>query len=133
MFLKSVNNFTVIVTLLLLMFILSGIQKMLSFTKTVESVQNKLNMSIPYWIYQIAVIIVIIIEIIAPAIVIYYSITNKMRYYAYIATLAIIIFTIVVTFVYHPPDFSNYYKSLPFWANVSLTGGLLLLVKHLEM
>jgi len=36
---------------------------------------------------------------------------------------------VLATLLYHPLDITNYYKSIPFWANISVIGGLLLLLK----
>ncbi|NDE91588.1 MAG: DoxX family protein, partial [Alphaproteobacteria bacterium] len=51
---------------------------------------------------------------------------------AYLSSIVLIVFTILATLLYHFPDFTNYKKSIPFWANISLIGGLLLIVKIIE-
>ena len=118
--------------LLLCMFVMSGINKILTFDKSVKNVEVKLSVS--ETISKIGVYLVILIEILAPLIIMYYISMDKYKYkykdnyktYALYSVLALIVFTIIVTMIYHPPKI-NYYESIAFWANVSLLGGLLLL------
>jgi uncharacterized membrane protein YphA (DoxX/SURF4 family) len=110
---------------LLIMFTMSGIHKISTFTKSVENLQEKLT--IPYSLAQLGIVLVILLEIVAPIIIVYYLYTKQYQTYANWSIWALIVFTIVATIVYHPLYISNYYKSIPFWANVSLIGGLLLL------
>jgi uncharacterized membrane protein YphA (DoxX/SURF4 family) len=112
-------------TLLLAMFLMSGIHKISTFQKAVDNLQSKLNLDTS--VAQLGISAVILLEIIAPIVIIYYLYTRQYKTYASLSILGLIAFTILATIVYHPPDFSNYYKSVPFWANVSLIGGLLLL------
>lgn len=113
-------------SLILIMFFMSGIHKVISLQKTIGNVQTRLNVN--EFLAKLSVYIVIAIEIIAPIIIIYYIVTNNYGKYANYAVWALIAFTIIVTAVYHPPNL-NYYKSVAFWANISLIGGLLLLEK----
>lgn len=69
---------------------------------------------------------VILLEIVAPVIVVYSIATKRYKKWAYYSVIALIVFTILATLLYHFPDFSNYKRSLGFWANMSLLGGLLL-------
>lgn len=124
-----IDNQGVITTLLVLMFLLSGINKIYTFGDTVNSLKQKVQYNFSDELYKLAILIVIALEIIAPIIVIYYSITGKRRTEAYYSVIGLIAFTIIATIIYHFPDFSNYKKSIPFWANISLLGGLLLLLK----
>lgn len=114
-------------SLLLTMFFISGLHKVFTLDKTVNNLQSKINIQMN--LAKIGIYIVILLEIIAPILIIYNIITKKYRDYAKYSVWSLIIFTIIVTFIYHPPDFSNYYKSVAFWANISLIGGLLLLQK----
>jgi uncharacterized membrane protein YphA (DoxX/SURF4 family) len=116
-------------SLLLIMFFISGLHKVFTLDKTIDNLQSKLN--IQKNLATLGVYIVILLEIVAPIFIIYNIITRKYTDYAKYSVWSLIIFTIVVTMIYHPPDFSNYYKSLAFWANISLIGGLLLLQKTL--
>jgi uncharacterized membrane protein YphA (DoxX/SURF4 family) len=112
------------------MFLMSGHHKTTSLQKTIENVKGKLNVNEN--IATICTYIVILLEIIAPIVIIYYLLTQKYKDYAIYSVWCLILFTIVVTVIYHPPDFSNYYKSIGFWANLSLLGGLLLLERKLQ-
>lgn len=116
-------------SLLLGMFFMSGLNKMMTLDKTIDNLKTKLN--IDDNLAKIGIYIVILLEVLAPILIIYYIMTKEYKDYAKYSVWALIMFTIVVTFIYHPPDFSNYYKSLAFWANVSLVGGLLLLQKSI--
>jgi uncharacterized membrane protein YphA (DoxX/SURF4 family) len=120
----------IIASLLLIMFSMSGYHKTQTLQKTIENVKNKLNTTENF--ATLGVYLVILLEILAPIIIIYHLVTRKYKNYAVYSIWSLIIFTIVVTIIYHPPDFSNYYKSIPFWANISLLGGLLLLEKSLN-
>lgn len=116
-------------TLLLMMFLISGFHKTQNLQKTIDNVGNKLNFTRN--LATFSVYLIILLEILTPIIIIYYLITKKYKDYAIYSIWSLILFTIIVTIIYHPPDFSNYYKSIPFWANISLLGGLLLLEKSL--
>lgn len=113
-------------SLLLTMFVLSGFQKIFTFEKTVDNVYNKINY-VNVTLAHLGVIFVILLEIVAALIILYSISTNQYREYAKLCIWGLIIFTVIVTLIYHPPDLSSYYKSIPFWANMSLLGGLLLL------
>jgi uncharacterized membrane protein YphA (DoxX/SURF4 family) len=116
-------------SLLLTMFFISGLHKVFTLDKTIDNLQSKLN--IQKNLATLGIYIVILLEIIAPILIIYNIITTKYTNYAKYSVWSLIIFTIVVTFIYHYPDFSNYYKSLAFLSNISLIGGLLVLQKTL--
>ena len=122
------ETYQVIIPMIVLMFILSGINKILTFEATVNSLKKHLP-SMYDWFYNIAILIVILIEIIAPIIIINYVINGQYKNEAYWSTIILIMFTILATLLYHFPDFTNYKKSIPFWANISLIGGLLLIAK----
>jgi uncharacterized membrane protein YphA (DoxX/SURF4 family) len=127
----KVDNYF-IASLLLVMFVLSGIDKIYNYDKVVVNLQGKISIELPLIFYQLLAIIVIIIEILAPIIIIYYFYSKKYSYYAQYSILILILFTILATLMYHFPDFSSYKKSIPFWANVSLIGGLILLSKNIS-
>ncbi len=133
------QTITIAASLLLVMFLLSGINKVSSYESTVENLNKKLLEFIPKMnldvkiISNIGIIIVTLLEIIAPIIIVYYILSKNEEYkqYAKYAIWGLIIFTIVVTIMYHPPTFFSYYKSIPFLANMSLLGGLILLLNHI--
>lgn len=118
---------------LLIMFILSGVQKIGTFEKTVESLKQKTSLGFTDSLNRLIIILVILLEIIAPIIIIYHFTSGKYKTHAYYSILSIVGFTVLATLLYHPLDFSNYYKSRPFWTNVSLIGGLLLLSEQIKV
>ncbi len=117
-------------SLLLVMFLMSGLNKVVTLDKTIENLTNKLN--IEKGLATAGIYGVILLEIIAPIIIIYHIMTKEYKDYAKYAIWSLVIFTIVVTVIYHPPELANYYKSIAFWANMSLLGGLLLLQKSVN-
>lgn len=124
-----INNLSIITTLIVLMFFLSGFEKLFSFNSTVISLQEKTIQSFPLNFYKFIILLVILIEIIAPSIIMYSSFTNKYKKLSYYSILSLVIFTLLATFIYHPLNIYSYKKSIPFWANMSILGGLLLLLK----
>lgn len=120
-------------TLLVIMFLISGINKIITFDDTVVSLKQKVNYDFSDNLYKFVIILVILLEIIAPIIIIRHAIKNDYKKEAYYSVIGLIIFTIVATVLYHFPDFTNYKKSIPFWANVSLIGGLLLLANTIKL
>jgi len=116
--------------LLTAMFVLSGFQKIITYAKTVDNFKGKMNVNVNTKIYHLVILLVILLEILAPVIIIYHCITGEYSSYSNYAIVSLIIFTILATLLYHPLDITNYYKSIPFWANISLIGGLLLLLEN---
>jgi uncharacterized membrane protein YphA (DoxX/SURF4 family) len=117
------------------MFFLSGFHKLINFDKTVNNFKGKIsyalniNQNINEYIYNYIIYAVIVLEILAPVIIVYYHTTGKFRIFSNYAVYGLIFFTILATLLYHPLNINDYYKSIPFWANISLIGGLLLLFK----
>jgi hypothetical protein len=97
-------------------FLFSGIDKLFSFDKTVSSFQSKTGMSLV--LSSLAICVAIFIEILAPVIIICNS--NKVPI---VPVVALILFTILATLIYHMDDPGAILK------NVSVCGGLLLLIK----
>lgn len=120
--------------LLTAMFFISGFHKLINFDKTVTNFKGKLNYDLKLGenIYNYIIYAVILLEILAPIMIFYTAITGKWGIFSKYAVYGLIIFTILATLLYHPLDVTNYYKSIPFWANVSLIGGLLLLIKNVK-
>ena len=109
--------------LLTLVFLLSGVGKIFKYYFNVVGFNAATN--IPMFLSYFIMIGVIVIEIVAPLIIIF-SKNNKLIKKA-IQTL--IIFTILASLIYHfPPTGLNYY---PFLKNLSLIGGLISLFKSI--
>jgi uncharacterized membrane protein YphA (DoxX/SURF4 family) len=125
MLVKLIENPIFVSVFLLSMFFVSGIDKIFSFQETVDSLTKKIPFKIST---DLVIVFVILLEIIAPLLIIYYFISGNYKKYAYYSAISLCIFTILATILYHPPKFP-YKKSLGFWANMTLVGGLLLLAK----
>ena len=112
--------------LITLMFFLSGIEKIYTFSKTTVSFSNKIN--IPLTLSKLVISIVILLEIIAPVIITTYTFTGLKHLLPLFKTsvLSLILFTIAATIMYHNPVEStkNYYT---FLSHLSIIGGLLAL------
>jgi len=117
--------------LLTAMFFLSGINKLNNFTKTVDNFKGKVSyaLNLNENINKIIIASVVILEILSPIIIVYYYTTGKFKQFSNYAVYGLIIFTVLATILYHPLNMNDYFKSIPFWANISLIGGLLLLLK----
>jgi Ni/Fe-hydrogenase subunit HybB-like protein len=120
-------------TLIVLMFLMSGINKVYTFDTVVVGLKQKIQYDLPIVFYNIVIAIVVLLEIIAPIIIINYAVTGSNKQWAYYSTIGLILFTILTTIIYHPPYCSNYTKCIPFWANISLIGGLSLLAKNIQV
>ena len=110
-----------------LLFFLSGFNKIKDFNQVTKGFVNKTK--IPLFLAKIVILGVILLEIIAPLIITLYSYNlNKSLYlYSKLSLIALIIFTILATLIYHfPPIGSNYYS---FMSNLSTIGGLILLYR----
>ena len=133
--LKTIKSYKFLVyLLLLLMFVLSGVNKIFNYDKTVSSLSNKINpmINLDTNLYKLVIVIVIILELVAPYIIIYNSYKNKHDKYSLYSGYLLVLFTILATLIYHPLYINNYMKSLPFWSNMSLLGGLLLMTLDID-
>ena len=112
--------------LITLMFFLSGIEKIYTFSKTTMDFSNKTN--IPLTLSKLVISGVILLEIIAPIIIISYTFTGLFNLLPFFKTalISLIVFTIVASIMYHNPFKSskNYYE---FITHLSIIGGLLAL------
>tara|TARA_Y100000741_G_C18244773_1_gene555063 strand:- start:1347 stop:1769 length:423 start_codon:yes stop_codon:yes gene_type:complete len=127
MLVKEIDLF-IYTFLLLIMYLLSGINKFQNYSGTVNSFKSKtkylekLNFDL---IYDIMIVIIIALEIIVPVIVLFNIYINNYDYFMFFGVIFLVFFTILATFIYHyPPKGNKYYA---FMGNVTATGGLLLL------
>lgn len=118
--------------MILLMYFLAGVNKMLNYTNTVLGFKNMFFLkALPRLFYDLAIVGVIILEIIAPAIILFSVQSNSMKNYAYYSSISLAIFTILATLIYHsPPIGSQYYA---FMKNLTATGSLFLLAEYLKL
>lgn len=105
------------------MFFASGIEKIFKFEKTVEGFLKKVPISTKL-VARIAILGAIAVEIVAPLATNYGHFYNKNV--AVVSLLALIVFTILATVIYHFPPFGGQYY--PFMSNVTTVGGLALAV-----
>jgi uncharacterized membrane protein YphA (DoxX/SURF4 family) len=114
--------------LITLMFFLSGIEKIYTFSKTTMDFSNKIN--IPLTLSKLVIIGAILLEIIAPIIIISYTFTGLFNLLPLFKTalISLIGFTIVATIMYHNPFKSNKNYNA-FITHLSIIGGLFALYK----
>jgi len=118
----------IIAFLITIMFFLSGIDKIKKFSGVTKSIQKKFIIStLPIWFYQLSLIFVILLEIFAPLIIIYSSVTYSLESLALYSCYALVVFTILATIMYHPPNKKKEYHY--FMKNLSIVGGLLALAE----
>ena len=119
--------------LLLLIFLLSGFNKLFNLQQTANYLKNKINFifkinfNIPNIFYILSIIIAIIIQIGCSSYILYsiYNNLYKSNNYLIYSIYAIIGFTILATLIFHFPPIGKDYNS--FMSNLSIIGGLLLL------
>ena len=112
--------------MIVLMYFLAGINKARNFSGTVSGFKNMFFLKkLPNIFYQIAIIMVIILEIVAPIIILYSLQTNMYNDLAYYSSIGLAVFTVLATLIYHfPPVGGEYYA---FMKNLTATGSLMLL------
>lgn len=110
--------------LLVLMFLLSGVHKILTFGSSVSSlVQHKWTLA-PHAFMVGA----IVLEIVAPVLIVLHAMGKADARLNAAATIGLIVFTVIATAVYHPPKWGSYMANIPLMSNTSLVGGLSLLL-----
>ena len=118
-------NKLISVNIMMIMFFLSGIDKVINFNKISNEFTTKIPIKIPIQIAYLAIIIAIIIEITSP-ILINVGLIKKNKRLVFYSTLSLIVFTILATLLYHfPPTGYHYY---PFMSNLTTIGGLTLIL-----
>ena len=119
------NYITLYSFLIVLIFILSGYSKIMNINGSATYLQKNVNINLPFYIYIIAILLVIFLQIVGSSVILYSSATNKINKLAYYSCIGLAIFTIMATLIFHmPPTGDNYYAVL---RNISITGALLLL------
>ena len=112
--------------LILLMYFLAGINKANNFTSTVKGFQNMFFLKkLPDYFYYLTIFGVVLLEILAPIIILFSLYTNTYSEYAYYSSVGLAFFTVLATLIYHfPSNESQYYA---FMKNLTATGSLMLL------
>ena len=123
--------------LLVLFFVLAGYNKIFSFNNTSNMLQKKVsniipNLNLPNNFYQFVILLVIILELIAPLIPLHYLIYQDkyMKKYAKLSIYLLIIFTILATGLFHLPATGNNYYSV--MSNISTIGGLAVFLNYIN-
>ena len=116
-------------TMILLMYFIAGINKFLNFNATVSGFKKMFFMKkLPNIFYQLVIILVVVLEIVAPIMILYSIQTQELSEMACLSSIGLAVFTVLATLIYHfPPKGANYYA---FMKNLTATGGLLLLSSH---
>lgn len=117
---------TVYAIMILLMYFLAGINKAMNFKQTVNGFKNMFMFkNLPQMFYDLAIALVVVLEIVAPLIIVYSLQTNLYADLAYYSSVSLAVFTVLATLIYHfPPSGAEYYA---FIKNLTATGSLLLL------
>ena len=112
--------------MILLMYFLAGINKVRNFSGTVAGFKNMFFLKkLPNIFYQLAIFLVIVLEILAPIVILYSLQTDMYSDLAYFSSVGLAGFTVLATLIYHfPPTGGEYYA---FMKNLTATGSLLLL------
>lgn len=104
------------------MFIFSGIRKIFNYKDVVGGLTKKTKF--PYPINDLGIIGVILLEVIGSLIMIYYFFDGKIdNILIKNICLLFILFMIVVTPLYHPPN----KNIIPFLSNLTILGGFILI------
>lgn len=121
------NTLVVFSAVFFAMFVYSGFDKISSFNKKVEGLKQKINFPLP--LLNLGMFLVILLEIFAPIIITakifmgnsspkFLNLLSDIMFYI------MILFLIVVTLLYHPPDTK---KMIPFLSNCTTLAGTVFL------
>jgi len=112
--------------LILIMYFLAGISKIQNFSSTVKGFQNMFILNkLPKFFYNFVILGVILLEILAPILIIFSLHTNMYKDYAYYSSVGLAIFTILATLIYHFPPYGA--ERYAFMKNLTAIGALMLL------
>lgn len=112
--------------LITLLFFFSGFEKIKHFARSTGKFAKKLDVSMT--LAKLVISGAIVLELTAPAIIAAYMFTRAFSLVPFfkLSVLALSMFTILVTLLYHNP-FKNNEKYYAFMSNVSTLGGLMAL------
>lgn len=109
--------------LISLIYVKAGFSKINNFTSTVKGLKEMFPLNaLPNKFYELAILLVIIIEIVAPLILILSNFVPVLFNAARIAIYSLIIFTILATLLYHSKEGL---MKLIFDKNLAIIGGLM--------
>lgn len=81
--------------------------------------------TLPKVFYKLIISLEILLEILAPIVIIWSILTATHKLYAYYSTVTLALFTILATLIYHFPPYGIQHNA--FMKNLTATGALLLL------
>ena len=115
------------IVLFFIMFVYSGISKILKFNDKVATLGKKTGF--PHIINALGMVGVLSLEIVGSLLlVLYFMKTNTIsKKLAKIITILFLLFLVVVTMLYHPP----WDKMIPFLSNVTTFAGMLLIYEKI--
>ena len=119
---------------LLMLYVLSGINKIVSFEKTATLLASRdiFNM-LPLWVSKLSLMGAIVLLTLGSAVLSYIVIKKekgkKMRLLAKYIIVAFILFTILATYLFHNPVKDSSQK-ISFMKNTSIIGGFLILLQN---
>jgi len=126
---KMNTTLTIIFVICLLMFPLSGIDKIFNFKKSSDRLLKNASI-LSTGMADILIVGAIIIQLLAPIIIIYSLLTNKHKQIAVASAITLAIFTFITTIVfYFPPTGHKYYAML---GNLTTLGCMLLIAYELK-
>lgn len=108
------------------LFFIAGMGKLFNINATATGLQNITGLSLlPFVLFQLTIIMVILLEVIAPLLVTLTGIRLLPKEYAKHSLVLLIVFTILATALYHPPTDPSQRTS--FLKNMAVIGGMWLL------
>ena len=118
------NTLFIASMMLVLMYLISGYDKINNITGTANSLKSKTGLNLPFILFILAIIIVILLEFVGSASILYSAYTGKNKEYALYSTYGLIAFTMLATLLYHMPiELKNH----TLFKNIAIIGGFILL------
>ena len=115
-------NVIYIISLVMLFFV-AGWSKVFRFSGNVSSLVSKPLFSLlPVLFSQLAMVIVVLIELIAPILMVYGILDTRYSQLGYMSCVSLILFTVAASILYHNPIDSS--QRMAFLKNLSIIGGL---------
>jgi uncharacterized membrane protein YphA (DoxX/SURF4 family) len=117
------NSELLAAVLITLMYIISGFSKINNFAQVSAEFASKWNV----WLIlaQFIILLVIILEIVGPAVIIADKFTLNYKYASKIACYLLAGFTVLATLMYHSPPVGEHFR--PFLGNLVAIGAFLIL------
>jgi uncharacterized membrane protein YphA (DoxX/SURF4 family) len=112
------------VVLLLVLYVMSGIKKIFTFNDTSKALESKFPIKFPLWFFKLSMVGVIILLTAGSGFLLYDTFFNVNKLISILIIIAMIIFTIMATFLFHPPLTDK----IHFMKNTSIVGAFFLLL-----